>query len=154
VSAAAPFDELYDLYSKVLRDLARSPKHRGSLEHASASARRDNPMCGDRVDIAVKLDGGRIMDAMFTGRGCEISQASAALLTELVRGKSPDEARAMGAAVARMAKSGLRDETTEDLTRLSILSVVHKFPSRAKCANLAWHALDAALSGVKETSSE
>jgi len=154
LSAAAPFDELYDLYSKVLRDLARNPQHRGSLEHATASARGDNPMCGDRVEIAVKLEAGLITDAMFTGRGCEISQSSAALLTELVRGKSPEEARAMGAAVARMAKSGLRDETTEDLTRLSILSVVHKFPSRAKCATLAWHALDAALSGVKETSSE
>jgi len=154
VSAAAPFDELYDLYSKVLRDLARNPKHRGSLESATATARGDNPMCGDRVEVSVKLEAGCITGAMFTGRGCEISQASAALLTELVRGKSPQEARAMGAAVARMAKSGLRDETTEDLTRLSILSVVHKFPSRAKCATLAWHALDAALSGVKETSSE
>lgn len=154
MNAGAAFDELHDLYSKVLRDLARNPQHRGSLEHPTASARGDNPMCGDRVEVSVKLNGERITDAMFTGRGCEISQASAALLTELVRGKTPEEARAMGAAVARMAKSGLRDETTEDLTRLSILSVVHKFPSRAKCANLAWHALDAALSGVKETSSE
>ena len=154
MSAAAPFDELYDLYSKVLRDLARNPKHRGRLEHPTAAARGDNPMCGDRVEVSVELKADLITDAMFTGRGCEISQASAALMTELVRGKSPEEARTMGAAVARMAKSGAQNESTEDLARLSIFCVVHKFPSRAKCATLAWHALDAALLGVKETTSE
>ena len=151
---AAGFDELQDLYSKVLRDLARNPAHRGRLESATATARGNNPMCGDRVEIFLNLDGARITEAMFLGRGCEISQASAALLTELVRGKSPEEARALGQAVARLARSGERDETTEDLARLSVFSVVKNFPSRAKCATLAWHALDAALAGVKETSSE
>lgn len=151
---AADFAELHDLYSRVLRDLARNPLHRGRLESATANARGDNPMCGDRVEVFLNLDGARIGEAMFTGRGCEISQASAALLTELVRGKTPDEARALGQAVARMARGGERDETTEDLSRLSVFSIVQKFPSRVKCATLAWHALDAALVGVKETSSE
>jgi nitrogen fixation protein NifU and related proteins len=154
VSAPAGFDELQDLYSKVLRDLARNPQHRGRLESPMATARGDNPMCGDRVEVFLNLDGARISEAMFLGRGCEISQASAALLTELVRGKSPEEARALGQAVARMARSGERDESTDELRRLSVFSVVQKFPSRVKCATLAWHALDAALAGVKETSSE
>lgn len=154
MNAPAGFDELQDLYSKVLRDLARNPLHRGRLENATATARGDNPMCGDRVEVFLNLDGPQIREAMFTGRGCEISQASAALLTELVRGKSPEEARALGQAVARMAHSGERDERSEELARLSVFSVVKKFPSRVKCATLAWHALDAALSGVKETSSE
>lgn len=154
MNAPAGFDELQDLYSKVLRDLARNPQHRGRLEGATATARGDNPMCGDRVEIFLNLDEARISEVMFTGRGCEISQASAALLTELVRGKSPDEARALGQAVARMARSGERDETTAELARLSVFSIVQKFPSRVKCATLAWHALDAALAGVKETSSE
>ena len=150
----AAFDEIQDLYSKTLRDLARHPRHRGRLENAAATARGDNPMCGDRVEVFVNLEDAHISEAMFLGRGCEISQASAALLTELVRGKSPAEARALGDAVKRLAQTGQRDDSTEDLARLSVLSVVHKFPSRVKCATLAWHALDAALSGVKETSSE
>jgi nitrogen fixation NifU-like protein len=72
------------------------------------------------------------------------------MLTELVRGKSPDEARALGAAVTRMARSGERDDSSEDLGRLSVFSVVKKFPSRVKCATLAWHTLLAALHSVKQ----
>lgn len=151
---AAGFEELQDLYSKVLRDLARTPTHRGRLENPTAAARGDNPMCGDRVDLSLNLAGQLITEAMFQGRGCEISQASAALLTELVRGKSPAEARAMGQAVARMARGEAVDTASPELERLAILSVVKKFPSRVKCATLAWRALDAALAGVKETSSE
>lgn len=154
MSAGADFEELQDLYSKVLRDLARNPLHRGRLDNATASARGDNPMCGDRVEVFLAIEGGRIEEASFLGRGCEISQASAALLTELVRGKTADEARSLGAAVAHLARSGERDESSAELARLSVFSVVKKFPSRVKCATLAWHALDAALAGVKETSSE
>lgn len=154
MSAPADFQELQDLYSKVLRDLARNPAHRGRLENATASARGDNPMCGDRVDLSLMLADGAITEAMFQGRGCEISQASAALLTELVRGKSPEQARALGEAVARLARGESLDGEGPELERLAILSVVKKFPSRVKCATLAWRALDAALAGVKETSSE
>ncbi|WP_431301734.1 Fe-S cluster assembly sulfur transfer protein SufU [Sediminicoccus sp. BL-A-41-H5] len=154
MSAPADFQELQDLYSKVLRDLARNPVHRGRLENATASARGDNPMCGDRVDLSLMVADGAITEAMFQGRGCEISQASAALLTELVRGKSPAEARALGEAVARLARGEEVSGDAPELERLAILSVVKKFPSRVKCATLAWRALDAALAGVKETSSE
>ena len=154
MSAPADFQELQDLYSKVLRDLARNPAHRGRLENATASARGDNPMCGDRVDLSLNLANGMIIEAMFQGRGCEISLASAALLTELVRGKSPEQARALGEAVARLARGEDVNGDGPELERLSILSVVKKFPSRVKCATLAWRALDAALLGVKETSSE
>lgn len=154
MSEGAAFDEIQDLYSRTLRELARNPAHRARLENATATARGDNPMCGDRVEVFLTLDDAHIREANFMGRGCEISQASAALLTELVRGKTPDEARALGEAVKRLARSGARDDSTEEMARLSVLSVVHKFPSRVKCATLAWHALDAALAGVKETSSE
>lgn len=154
MSAPADFQELQDLYSKVLRDLARNPVHRGRLENATASARGDNPMCGDRVDLSLMVADGAITEAMFQGRGCEISQASAALLTELVRGKSPAEARALGEAGARLARGEEVSGDAPELERLAILSVVKKFPSRVKCATLAWRALDAALAGVKETSSE
>ena len=154
MTEAAAFDELQDLYSRVLRDLARNPRHRGRLEGATASARGDNPMCGDRVEVMLNLDAGRVTEVTFMGRGCEISQASAALLTEIVPGKTPDEARILGHRVAQLARSGARDDSSDEMARLSVLCTVHKFPSRVKCATLAWHALDAALAGVKETTSE
>lgn len=146
--------EIADLYSKTLRDLARNPAHRGKPEAFDATARGDNPMCGDRVDIYVALDGERIREARHVARGCEICQASAALMAELVPGLTHEASRALGERAGAIAKTGVRDETTEGLRRLSIFSVVHKFPSRVKCVTLAWNALDAALSGVKETSSE
>jgi nitrogen fixation NifU-like protein len=112
-------------------------------------------MCGDRVEVFLQLDDqGRIAKASFLGRGCAVSQASASLLTELVPGLSRAEAKSLGARLREMARTGQRDESTEALSRLSALSGVHEFPSRVKCATLAWHALDAALDGVKEASSE
>lgn len=150
----AGFDELRDLYQEVILDHGRRPRNHVRLEVFDASARGDNPMCGDRVELFLKLDGDRIGKAGFLGRGCAISQASASLLTELVPGLTRDEARAMGADLRDMARTGRRDDSTPALERLSALSGVHEFPSRVKCATLAWHALDAALDGVKEASSE
>lgn len=149
------FEELRDLYQEVILDHGRKPRNHFRLEVFDASARGDNPMCGDRVEVFLKLDAeGRIEKASFLGRGCAVSQASASLLTELVPGLSRADAKALGARLREMAKTGQRDESTEALSRLSALSGVHEFPSRVKCATLAWHALDAALDGVKEASSE
>jgi len=151
---AAGFEELRDLYQEVILDHGRKPRNHFRMEVFDASARGDNPMCGDRVELFLKLDGGRIGAASFLGRGCAISQASASLLTELVPGLTPAEARALGARLREMAKTGAQDSSTPALERLSALSGVHEFPSRVKCATLAWHALDAALDGSKEASSE
>ncbi len=150
----AGFDELRDLYQEVILDHGRKPRNHLRLEVFDATARGDNPMCGDRVEVFLKLHCGRIARASFLGRGCAISQASASLLTELVPGLTPDEARSLGARLRNMAKTGTRDDSTPALERLSALSGVHEFPSRVKCATLAWHALDAALDGSKEASSE
>lgn len=146
--------DIADLYSKTLREMARDPAHKGKPGAFDATARGDNPMCGDRVDIYVSLDGSRIREARHVARGCEICQASASLMAELVPGMTQAETHALGRRAGEIAKTGVGDETTEELRRLSIFSVVHKFPSRVKCVTLAWNALDAALSGVKETSSE
>lgn len=146
--------DIADLYSRTLRDLARNPAHKGKPEAFDATARGDNPMCGDRVDIYVSLDGERIREARHVARGCEICQASASLLCDLVPGRTHAEARALGQRAAEIAKTGTGDDGSDELRRLSVFGVVHKFPSRVKCVTLAWNALDAALSGVKETSSE
>jgi len=146
--------DIADLYSRTLRDLARDPAHKGRPEAFDATARGDNPMCGDRVDIYVSLDGDRIREARHIARGCEICQASASLLCDLVPGRTRTESGALGQRAGEIARTGAGDDGTDELRRLSIFAVVHKFPSRVKCVTLAWNALDAALSGVKETSSE
>lgn len=151
---AAGFEELRDLYQEVILDHGRKPRNHFRMEVFDASARGDNPLCGDRVELFLALENGQISKASFLGRGCAISQASASLLTELVPGLTPDEARAMGARLREMARTGARDDSTPASARLSALSGVHEFPSRVKCATLAWHALDAALDGSKEASSE
>jgi nitrogen fixation NifU-like protein len=150
----AGFDELRDLYQEVILDHGRKPRNHVRLEVFDATARGDNPMCGDRVEVFLKLTGGHVEKASFLGRGCAISQASASLMTELVAGMTPTEAKSLGARLREMAKTGVRDDSTPALERLSALSGVHEFPSRVKCATLAWHALDAALDGSKEASSE
>ncbi|MBS7811826.1 Fe-S cluster assembly sulfur transfer protein SufU [Roseococcus pinisoli] len=146
--------DIADLYSRTLRELARDPAHQGRPASFDATARGDNPMCGDRVDIYVSLDGERIREARHVARGCEICQASASLLTALVPGMTRAETTDLGRRAAGIAKTGIGDDSNDGLRRLSVFAVVHKFPSRVKCVTLAWNALDAALAGVKETSSE
>jgi len=154
------FDDLRDLYQEVILDHGRKPRNLRRLDDADRSARGDNPMCGDRMELFLKLspDGERIADAAFQGRGCAISVASASLMTETVRGKSRAEAREMSDRFRTLAMTGACPDCggaiAEEMERLQALSGVHEFPSRVKCATLAWHTLNAALEGAKEASSE
>ena len=153
------FDDLRDLYQEVILDHGRKPRNFRRLEGASRVARGDNPLCGDRMELYVNLSPeGRIADAAFQGRGCAISMASASLMTETVKGKSPEQARELGAKFRELAMTGTCPDCgadlAEEMERLQPLSGVHEFPSRVKCATLAWHTLNAALDGAKEASSE
>ena len=152
------FDDLRDLYQEVILDHGRKPRNFRRLDEPDLSARGDNPMCGDRMELFLGMEGERIADAAFQGKGCAISMASASLMTETVRGKTPDEARDMAARFREMAMTGACPDCggamEEEMDRLQALSGVHEFPSRVKCATLAWHTLNTALSGGKEASSE
>jgi nitrogen fixation protein NifU and related proteins len=154
------FDDLRDLYQEVILDHGRKPRNLRRLEDADRSARGDNPLCGDRMELFLKLspDGDRIADAAFQGRGCAISMASASLMTETVRGKTAAEAQEMGEKFRTLAMTGTCPgcgaAIAEEVERLQPLAGVHEFPSRVKCATLAWHTLNAALEGSKEASSE
>jgi nitrogen fixation NifU-like protein len=153
------FDDLRDLYQEVILDHGRKPRNFRRLDDADATARGDNPMCGDRIELFIKRDpDGTITDAAFQGRGCAISTASASLMTETVTGKTGDQAKALGAQFRELAMTGACPECgaafTDEMERLAPLSGVHEFPSRGKCATLAWHTLNAALDGAKEASSE
>jgi nitrogen fixation NifU-like protein len=153
---SAMFDELRDLYQEVILDHGRKPRNFRRLDAPDRSARGDNPMCGDRLELWLKLDGERIADAAFQGRGCAISIASASLLTETVRDRTADAARALAERFRTLATTGQCPDCTGDeaMERLAVLGGVHEFPSRVKCATLAWHTLNAALDGAKEASSE
>ncbi|PZP42252.1 MAG: SUF system NifU family Fe-S cluster assembly protein [Azospirillum brasilense] len=153
------FDDLRDLYQEVILDHGRKPRNFRRLEDADRHARGDNPLCGDRMELWVKLDGeGHIADAAFQGKGCAISMASASLMTETVRGKSPGEARELGTKFRELAMTGTCPDCgadlAEEMERLQVLGGVAEYPSRVKCATLAWHTLNAALEGAKEASSE
>ncbi|MBX6373594.1 MAG: SUF system NifU family Fe-S cluster assembly protein [Acetobacteraceae bacterium] len=153
------FDDLRDLYQEVILDHGRKPRNFRRLEDADRSARGDNPMCGDRMELWLKLGPeGEIADAAFLGRGCAISMASASLMTETVKGKTQAQAKEMGEKFRILAMTGTCPECNgaiaEDMERLAPLSGVHEFPSRVKCATLAWHTLKAALEGTKEATSE
>ena len=144
-------DELRELYRELILDHAKSPRHFGKLESATHHAEGVNPLCGDKLKVYFRVDeDGRISDARFEGSGCAISVASASLLMETVIGLKTERALAFFAAmIARLASrtEGSVEAVPEDLElgKLEALEGVKEFPTRVKCATLAWHALNSAL---------
>ena len=132
------------MYRDLILDHARNPRHFGRPERASHSAEGVNPLCGDRLTLYLDLDGERIRDIAFEGSGCAISVASASLLTETVIGMSTDEALLHCNKIVTALVEG-NAHGREDLGKLSALLGVREFPSRVKCATLAWHALNSAI---------
>ncbi len=148
------FEDLRDLYNTTIMQRGRKPLHMHKLEAFDATARGDNPMCGDRVQVWVKYAAdGRIADTGFDARGCEISKASADLMVEAVAGRTPAETKRLFETFRDMAQTGNCPDCA-NLESLRPLASVHEFPSRVKCATLPWNALIAALNGEGKTSSE
>lgn len=143
--------DLRDLYQEVILDHNKSPRNFRELRDADRHAHGDNPLCGDVVTIYVDLDGDVLADVAFQGSGCAISQASASMLTDAVRGKSLDEARALvGRFRTLLTEDGALADPAE-LGKLAVFSGVKEYPMRVKCATLAWHTLSAALEHERET---
>ena len=141
-SSSSAFDDVRALYNDSIRRHGRTPAHSGPLPDFDGQARGSNPMCGDRVDVYVRRDGGRIVAAGFDARGCEVSIASADLMCEVVAGVPIDHIKAMADDVAALAASGVCAACDD---RLLAFSAVHEFPSRTRCVTLPWSALVAAL---------
>ena len=139
-------NELRELYRELILDHARSPRHFGKLANSTHSAEGINPLCGDKLKMYFLIsENGRIDDARFEGSGCAISVASASLLIDTVIGmNTADALRFFDALVASLASDG--DVASKiDLGKLKALQGVKEFPSRVKCASLAWHALNSAI---------
>ena len=141
--------DLRDLYQEVILDHNRSPRNFGALEDADAQADGHNPLCGDRLSVAVKLDDGVVTDLRFEGSGCAISKASASLMTEEVKGKTLDETLALFERFHQLVTdhSDSHVDGDTDLGKLAVFAGVRDYPARVKCAVLAWHTLRAAVDG-------
>jgi len=153
-SMAHSGEELRELYRELILDHARSPRHFGKLPDATHSAEGINPLCGDKLRMYFRIDDDdRISDACFEGSGCAISVASASLLTDTVIGlNTADALKYFSALVERLAGRQSVDSNGEgiNLGKLRALEGVKEFPSRVKCATLAWHALNSAIHGASQ----
>jgi nitrogen fixation NifU-like protein len=140
-----PEPVLDDLYRELILDHYRSPHNRGEMEGATARVEGYNPLCGDEIEVDMRIDAeGLIEDVVFRGRGCSISQASGSMMTDAVKGRSREEARQLMDAFTKM----MTDPDVEaaiDLGDLEAFQGVAKFPVRVKCATLAWRVLEEGL---------
>jgi len=135
-----------ELYQSLILDHNRSPRNHGAPAVVDRVADGRNPMCGDQLRVWVTLDGDRVSDVRFDGKGCAISQASASLMTVAVKGKTRAEADAMFARFHDMVTGKpADDEAKSALGKLVVFGGVSRFPARVKCASLGWHAMRAAL---------
>ena len=136
--------ELDELYREIILDHYRNPRNRGSLDQPSASGEGDNPLCGDEVRVDLEIRDGRVSDVRFEAKGCSISQASASMMTEAIKGLSLEEVDALFETFKAMMY-GSDEVDVEALGDLEALQGVRKFPVRVKCATLPWNTLAQAL---------
>jgi nitrogen fixation NifU-like protein len=145
--------DLNELYQEVILDHNKRPRNFRAIAAPSHQAEGYNPLCGDRLNLYVKVEGDVITDVAFQGSGCAISKASASLMTDAVKGTTVEQARALFERFHHVVTTP-PDQPVEDLGKLSVLAGVREFPVRVKCASLAWHTLKAALAREARTSTE
>ncbi len=138
-------DDLDDLYQQVILDHCKAPRNFHTIEGANRKGEGFNPLCGDNYTVFVKMNGDTVLEAAFQGSGCCISKASASLMTDVVKGKSKAEVKALFDKVHDMVTTG--NVQADGVGKLAVFAGVHKFPARVKCAILSWHAVLAAVEG-------
>ena len=144
--------DLTDLYQEVILDHNRRPRNWGALADATRKAEGYNPLCGDRLTLYVKVEGGTLTGISFEGSGCAISKASASLMTDAVKGQSLTDALSLFDRVHDMLTTPIAQPVnTDEVGKMAVLSGVREFPARVKCASLAWHTLKSAILDTHET---
>ncbi len=136
---------LSGLYQELILDHNRAPLNYRRMEDANRRVEGNNPLCGDRLTVWLKMEGDVIRDAAFQGSGCAISKASASLMTAAVKGKTRAEAEELFGRFRSLVTGSLEPGQAESLGKLAVFSGLAEFPVRVKCASLSWHALKAAL---------
>ena len=135
---------LDELYKEVILDHYRAPRNKQRLDPHDVMLERNNPLCGDEIELYLKFDGDVVDGIAFEGKGCSISQASASMMTEKVRGMDAKDARALVESIKRMM-SGEEEGDPDAIGDLVSLKGVVKYPVRIKCALLGWNTLQEAL---------
>ena len=147
--------DLKELYQDIILEHGKSPRNFGKCEGYSHEAKGHNPLCGDQVQVYLKINNDKNVEELtFEGSGCAISIASTSIMTELVKGKSFDKAKSIVDEFLNMIKSGseikTKDLNEDQKTKIMSLSGVKQYPMRVKCATLSWHTLVSAMSGKKK----
>ncbi len=139
--------ELNELYQDIILDHFRHPRNKRELTDAEALVDEENPTCGDHIRLTAKVEGGKITDVKYDGKGCAISMASASMMSERLIGMTVAEARRLSADFAAVVR-GEKQMTEDELGELAALKGVKEFPLRVKCATMAWHAAESALNKI------
>ena len=134
------------LYQELILDHYRRPRNKGEIENPDETIVMKNPLCGDEITVQIRYDGDSVDDVGFVGRGCSISQASASMMTQLIKGKSREEIDALRTRFREMVMGNESLASDSSMGSLRALSGVAKFPARVKCALLAWNALEEGMS--------
>ena len=137
-----------DLYQEIIMDHNRSPRNYGSMDNPTVELEGFNPLCGDQIKVFVLLDEDKIVDIVFDGIGCAISKSSASIMTVELKGKTISDAQSIFDAFRLMITGkDLDDDSLDLLGDVEVLGGISKYPARIKCASLAWHTVNSALTG-------
>ena len=147
---------LEDLYQEIIIDHYKNPRNLGKIENPDVHKHVKNPFCGDEIDLDIKInsENKKIEEIKFLGEGCSLSQASASMLTELLKGKSIEEAKEFIDLFKKMVKGQTNQEDEERLGELQAFKGVAKFPVRVKCATLVWNTVSNSLEDLNDNSEE
>ena len=147
--------ELGELYQQVILDHNKKPRNFRKIDEANRTAEGFNPLCGDQLTVYLDFENGVVKDVAFEGSGCAISKASASMMTQVVEGKTREEAEVLFDEFHRMVLGEMDEEEEENhLGKLKIFAGVREFPARVKCASLSWHTMKAALENEGLVSTE
>ncbi|MEH6944437.1 Fe-S cluster assembly sulfur transfer protein SufU [Bacillus sp. JJ722] len=141
------FNNLDTLYRQVIMDHYKNPRNKGELDEGNLTIDMNNPTCGDRIHLTLKVEDGIVTDAKFDGEGCSISMSSASMMTQAIKGKDVETAMKLSSIFSNIMQGKEYDEEDLDLGDIEALQGVSKFPARIKCATLAWKAME---KGLKE----
>lgn len=139
------FKNLDTLYRQVIMDHYKNPRNKGVLEEGSLTVNMNNPTCGDRIQLTMKVADGIVSDSRFEGEGCSISMSSASMMTQAIKGKKVEEAIKLSKVFSDMMQGKEYHSEDLDLGDIEALQGVSKFPARIKCATLAWKAMEKGL---------
>jgi nitrogen fixation protein NifU and related proteins len=147
-------NEMEELYREIILDHNKRPRNFRHMDGATHHADGHNPLCGDEIEVFVKVEDGKIADISFQGEGCAISKSSASLMTTALKGKTLDEAKKECDIVVSMLSGKSEASAADELGDIAALQGVRQFPARIKCATLSWHTLEESLKGGEKASTE